>query len=122
MSQRIAPFSPTGNGVTVSFAVNATPKAYQFDNLLPSGPVGATGTTQNFNKARSVRLFNAGPDLVLFELVGGQGDQRVSPSTGVPLAPNASVVMGTNGATFVAAVSATPTGARLYVTPGEGGI
>jgi hypothetical protein len=115
MSVRLAPFSPSGPAVTVSFAVKPTSDFRQFDNILPQQAGG-------FTKARSVRLFNAGPDLIFFELRGTQGTETADPMTGVPLGAGKDGIFACGGATVVAAVSATSTGALLYVTPGEGGV
>lgn len=107
-----SPFAPRANQVTVSMAVTVAPAVIQFDNILPGDGI---------NKGRSVRLLNAGSQMVFVKLVGGQGFRTASASTGFPLAPGAERVLNTQGATFVAAVTATGS-STLYATPGEGGI
>lgn len=113
MNKGTLPFQPKGQHCTVSMPVGHNPAAsyrVQFDNILPGSGV---------NKCKSVRVFNAGPDLVLFELVGGQGDQSVNVSNGIPLAPNTAMLLGTAGGTAIAAICPN-TNATLYATPGEG--
>lgn len=122
---RVPPFAPAGNGVTVNFAVPQSPLVgkIQFDDVLPANqpnPNTSPSIAMGINKSRNVRLFNAGPDIVFFELVGSQGAQTASVSGGVPLAANTAIVLNSSGATFVAATS--PTKATLYATPGDGGL
>lgn len=122
---RVPPFAPAGNAVTVQLQVPQSPKSasQQFDNLTPAAlpnPNTTPQTAMGINKSRNVRLYNAGPDMVFFELVGSQGAQNAAALSGVPLAPNTAIILASNGATFVAATS--PTKATLYATPGDGGL
>jgi len=113
---RIPAFRPADIGVTVSVLAPAAPAAagrVKFDAVLNPGA-----------KSRKVRLYNAGPSLVFFELVGvsdtGQPVGDVNVNTGVPLAVDREIILETAGATYLAAICQSGN-ATLYATPGEGG-
>lgn len=107
----VRPFTPAGNGVTVSMAVTDVSSFVQFDNILP----GLGGT----RKSRNALVSNAGPNTIYIEFVGSSGNQTASTATGVPLFPNTQRVF-TAPSTCLAAVTAGTDHATVFITPGEG--
>lgn len=121
-NMRVPPFTPNGLRTTVHMTVSSVSETMQFDGFsLTVQSNQSPSTTQVGGRSNSVRLFNAGPSTVFFELVGSQGDRTAVAGSSVPLAPNASEKFTTSGATWIAAVTATISDtATLYATPGEG--
>lgn len=111
--QKVSPFAPAGNGVTVSLAVsNVSTAPLQFDNIMPQNG--------GFRKSGTVRVLNSGPGLVFVELVGD--GQTANAANGFPIMAGSEKTLVTGGATRIAAVTAGATTSTIYVTPGEGGI
>ncbi len=107
---KLRPFEAAGNHVTVSLTVTARViGVVRFDGGL------------GLANARSVRIFNAGPDTAFIEFVGEQGDQTALRADGIPIAAGAREIFAANAATFLAAIAQSTT-ATLYATPGEGGL
>ena len=119
--ERLVPFGAAGNGVSVSLAVTTVSHAVQFDNINPPAAAPNVSPTPNIAmKSRCVRLFNAGPDLIFFELVGPlPANQTATIGTGVPLPAGKAETFSTAGSTSIAAVALT-SNSTLYITPGEG--
>jgi len=93
-------FNPSGP--TVSLAVTATTGRVQYQP-------GTSGS--------AIRIYNAGT--VAAFIVCGEATVVATTAVGMPIAPSSVEVLGCQGATYVAAITASGT-ATIYVTPGAG--
>jgi hypothetical protein len=95
------------------------------DPFTSSGPtvtLAVTGTTGRVqvspSSVRSLRVYNAGT-VAAFIQCGGDNTVVATTAAGIPIAPSSVEVLGCQGATYVAAITASGT-ATLYLTPGAG--
>ena len=109
---RVPPFSPGRVGNTVSAVIGITASTLNFDNPTPT-PGGA------FAKGNTVRLFNAGPNVVFVDLVGAGTTPSATVTNSMPLPVGAVEKFTTAGATAVTAITSTGT-STLFATVGEG--
>lgn len=101
------PFAPAGQATTVNVSASTTSGRVKFDNIAGTGL-----------KSQNVRIFNSAAVVAFVEL----GDVTVTAAlaTGIPIAPNAAVILNAQGATHMAVILPSSTG-TVYATPGEGG-
>jgi len=69
--------------------------------------------------AESLRLTNAGTQIVFVEISSGATAKAATAAASMPLLANSTLIVTAARSTFVSAI-ATATGSTLYVTPGTG--